>query len=102
MWTDYFNSTFSRESGRRVPLSRSVKDPTLDELAEATRRLGYNPEPVNAKFPSRMMIPSGYVSIEKRKEEKKPKVLAEIAKTLATVRGERTAAATQQSSGKKR
>ena len=93
LWTDYFNSTFSREAGRRVPLSRSVKDPTLDELKEAVQRLGYNPEPVTAKYPGRMMIPSGYVSIEKRSSEKKPKVISEVSKVLSAVRGERTAAA---------
>ena len=102
LWIDYFNSTFSRDAGRRVPLNRAVKDPTLDELTEATKRLGYKPESVTAKFPSRMMIPSGYVSIEKRSNEKKPKVLSEVAKVLATVRGEKTAASQQQFQGKKR
>jgi signal recognition particle subunit SRP19 len=101
LWIDYFNSSFSRDSGRRVPLSRSVKDPTLDELSEAVKRLGYNPESVVAKFPARMMIPSGYVSIEKKSGEKKPKILSEVAKVLGTVRGERTLAA-QQAPTKKR
>jgi len=101
LWTDYFNSTFSREAGRRVPLNRSVKDPTLEELTEATKRLGYKPESVVAKFPARMMIPSGYVSIEKRSNEKKPKILSEVAKVLSTVRGERTAVAAAQSQKKR-
>ena len=93
LWIDYFNSTYSRESGRRVPQNKSVKDPTLEELGEAVRRLGYDPEIVTAKYPSRMMIPSGYVSIEKRSGEKKPKVISEVAKVLSNVRGEKTAAA---------
>lgn len=93
LWVDYFNSTFSREAGRRVPLSRSVKDPTLDELEEAAQRLGYKPEPIIAKYPGRMTIPSGYISIEKRSGEKKPKVILEVSKVLSVVRGERTAAA---------
>jgi signal recognition particle subunit SRP19 len=101
LWIDYFNSTFSREAGRRIPLNKSVKDPTLDELTEAARRLGYKPESAVAKFPARMMIPSGYVSVEKRSNEKKPKVLSEVAKVLATVRGERTAAAQAAASRKK-
>jgi len=37
LWIDYFNSALSRSDGRRVPLDRSVKDPRLDELAEAVR-----------------------------------------------------------------
>jgi len=70
-----------------------VKDPTLDELTETARRLGYKPVPVPAKFPSRMMIPSGFVSVEKRAGEKKSKVISEFSKTISTVRGEKTAAA---------
>jgi signal recognition particle subunit SRP19 len=101
LWIDYFNSNFSRELGRRVPLNKSVKDPTLEELAEAARRLGYNPEPVPAKYPGRMMIPSGYVSIEKRSGEKKPHILSEVAKILSVVRGERSTAAAQPAAKKR-
>ena len=93
LWVDYFNSTYSRENGRRTPLNKSVKDPTLEELTETARRLGYKPVPATAKFPSRMMIPSGFVSVEKRPGEKKSKVISEFSKMIATVRGEKTAAA---------
>ena len=89
---DYFNSTLSREQGRRIPLDRSVKEPALDELAEAARRLGYKPDQVTAKVPSRSFLQSGYVSIEKKSGIKKSQVIAEVAKTLSVVRGERTAA----------
>jgi signal recognition particle subunit SRP19 len=95
LWIDYFNSTYSRGNGRRIPQNKSVKDPTLEELGEAARRLGYDPEIVIAKYPSRMMIPSGYISIQKRSGEKKPKVISEVAKVLSNVRGEKTAAATK-------
>ena len=90
---DYFNSTYSHEQGRRTPLNKSVKDPTLDELTETATRLGYKPLPVAAKFPSRMMIPSGFVSVEKKTGEKKSKVILEFSKMISTVRGERTAGA---------
>jgi signal recognition particle subunit SRP19 len=93
LWIDYFNSTYSREQGRRTPVSKSVKDPTLDELAESARRLGYKPVQVVAKFPSRMMIPSGFVSVEKKTGEKKSKVISDFSKMMSTVRGERTAVA---------
>lgn len=92
LWIDYFNSTISRENGRRIPLNKSVKDPTLEELSEAARRLGYKPESVKASVPSRPSQPSGYVSIEKKTGSKKTHAIAEIAKTLSSVRGERTAA----------
>ncbi|MHB8566566.1 MAG: signal recognition particle subunit SRP19/SEC65 family protein [Nitrososphaerales archaeon] len=96
LWLDYFNSSFSRSEGRRIPLDRSVKDPKLEELSEAAKRLGYSPEASQAKFPVRMMVFSGYVSIEKRKDLKKEHLIDEIAKTLSTVRGEKTAIASVQ------
>ena len=103
LWVDYFNSTLSREQGRRIPLDRSVKEPALDELAEATRRLGYKPDSVNAKVPSRSFLPSGYVSIEKKGATKKSDVIKEVAKTLALVRGERAAAmAKEQAKGQQK
>ncbi|MDA4130434.1 MAG: hypothetical protein OK457_06655, partial [Thaumarchaeota archaeon] len=66
---------------------------TLDELTETARRLGYKPVAEVAKYPSRMMLPSGFVSIEKRTGEKKSKVISEFSKVIAAVRGEKTAAA---------
>jgi signal recognition particle subunit SRP19 len=96
LWVDYFNSTLSREQGRRIPLDRSVKEPLLDELAEATRRLGYKPDAIQAKVPSRSFLPSGYVSIEKKSGAKKSEVITEVAKTLSVVRGERTASAAKE------
>jgi signal recognition particle subunit SRP19 len=96
LWIDYFNSTMSRENGRRVPLDKSVKDPTLQELGEATRRLGYRPEPASAKVPSRPTQQSGYVSIEKKAGVRKSTVITEVSKALSTVRGENTAAAAKE------
>jgi len=83
----------TRNQGRRIPLSKSVKDPTLDELTETARRLGYKPEPNNGKYPKRMMIPSGYVSVEKKSSLTKSQLIAEFAKTLSIVRGERNTVA---------
>ena len=86
----------SRENGRRIPLDRSVKDPTLEELGEAARRLGFKPEPMPARVPSRPVQQSGYVSIEKKAGMKKTQVISEVAKTLSMVRGEKTAAAAKE------
>ena len=91
LWTDYFNSSLSRANGRRVSLDRSVKDPTVEELAEAVRRFGSSPEAISAKHPKRMIISTGYVNIAKQ-HEKKGLVISEIAKHLSNVRGERAAA----------
>ena len=41
IWLDYFNSTLSRAEGRRIPLDKAVKSPTLDELCQAAAQLGF-------------------------------------------------------------
>jgi len=86
IWLDYFNSSISRSQGRRVPVSKAVKSPSLGELAEATKRLGYDSEPVQASYPKRFWLTSGYVSINRMKS--KAAAIREIADTLRTVRGE--------------
>jgi signal recognition particle subunit SRP19 len=95
LWIDYFNSTTSRGEGRRIRLDKSVKDPTLEELSEAARRLGYTPEVVSAKFPTRMNIPSGYLSIEKKSNLTKSQVISDFAKTLSAIRGEKSSSAAE-------
>jgi len=85
IWLDYFNSTLSRSEGRRVPLDKAVKSPTLDELCQAAALLGYTPKPFQARHPKRSYIPSGYIAIEKKTS--KTKVIYELAEALRRVRG---------------
>ena len=54
--------------------------------------MGYKPVPVVAKYPARMMIPSGFISVEKKSGEKKSRVISEFSKVISVVRGEKTAA----------
>jgi signal recognition particle subunit SRP19 len=84
IWLDYFNSNLKRSEGRRVPLSLSVKNPTLDELVKAAKLAGYNPKPFSASFPKRAFTPSGYITIEKVKP--KSIVLKEVSKALTMIR----------------
>jgi signal recognition particle subunit SRP19 len=106
LWLDYFNSSLSREQGRRIPLDRSVKDPKLDELIEATKRLGFKPESEIVRHPKRMWTTSGYVSVEKNPQSKKSTLILEVAKTLSIVRGEKATSepskGTQKHKGQKR
>jgi signal recognition particle subunit SRP19 len=95
VWLEYFNSSLSRKQGRRIPLDRAVKDPKIEELAEAARRLNYTPEQEIVKHPKRATVLSGYISIEKKNPKKKGATLLEIAKSLSTVRGEKSAAPAQ-------
>lgn len=64
----------------------AVRNPTLDELGEAVRRVGYEFELIEASHPRRMFTRSGYISIEKKKP--KAEVIREIAAPLSAIRGE--------------
>jgi len=47
LWPIYFDSSFSRNSGRRVPLKKAIEAPKLDELVKVARalKLEYEVEP---------------------------------------------------------
>ncbi len=42
IWPAYFDADLSRSEGRRVPESLAVTDPTVEEIAEAVRQVGYD------------------------------------------------------------
>ncbi|MEM2883044.1 MAG: signal recognition particle subunit SRP19/SEC65 family protein [Nitrososphaerales archaeon] len=88
IWLDYFNSTLSRSEGRRIPLNRAIRSPTLDELCQAASILGYKPQPFQARYPKRSHIQSGYIAVEKKGS--KTKLLYELAEALRKVRGKVT------------
>ncbi|MEM0075725.1 MAG: signal recognition particle subunit SRP19/SEC65 family protein [Nitrososphaerota archaeon] len=80
IWADYFDSSVTRKQGRRVPFHSAVRSPTLNDLAEAARRLGFEPEQQPARRPSRTHA-IGYIQIVKK--GKKSEVIKLIAKELA-------------------
>jgi signal recognition particle subunit SRP19 len=84
-WLEYFDSELKRSEGRRVPLSLATKGPTLQELAEASRRLNLQPQTQAARHPALPSRESGYVSVVK--SDSKHRLLLKIAKELAVVRG---------------
>lgn len=85
LWLDYFNSNLSRNQGRRVPVDRCVRNPTLQELVNAARAAGYDPKPDSAYHPKRGKVPSGYVSVSKGKN--KEVIIREVSLALTRIRG---------------
>ncbi len=85
IWLDYLNSELRRSQGRRVPLSSATRDPKLEELGEACRRLSLQPVQQVAMYPSSPARESGYVAVTKA--EQKAALLRKIAKELTVVRG---------------
>ncbi len=42
IWPAYLDAERSRREGRRVPEGAAVTEPTVDEIAEAVRQVGYD------------------------------------------------------------
>ncbi|WP_299332271.1 signal recognition particle subunit SRP19 [Haloplanus sp.] len=42
IWPAYLDAAKSRAEGRRVPTGEAVDDPTVDEIAEAAKQVGYD------------------------------------------------------------
>ena len=51
VWPVYIDSSARRSNGRRIPLSEAVRNPTVEEIEEAARQLGLDPEVVEARYP---------------------------------------------------
>jgi signal recognition particle subunit SRP19 len=81
IWPVYFDASYSRGEGRRVPRSKAVKDPKAEEVEKAAMRLGLNPilEPT-AKYSKQPWRPVGVVLVDKRGS--KTKIIKEIAEEL--------------------
>lgn len=85
IWLDYFNSELKRREGRRVPLNSATRAPTIEELAEACRRLNVQPVSQVARYPPSPSRVSGYVSVTRAKP--KHALVMKVAKELSVVRG---------------
>jgi signal recognition particle subunit SRP19 len=84
IWLDYFNRNLSRHKGRKLKRESSVFDPTLEDLIDAARSIGYDPpqEDTNAhaRYPRRPYVRSGYVMLPKK--ENKSALIRAIAEKL--------------------
>lgn len=78
-----------RRRGRAVPKNLAIKDPSLEEIADAMRGLGLEPETHPEKrYPSLWFDDSanGYVSAVKNEDAKRRQILIEIARIIKTSR----------------
>ncbi|NIQ06306.1 MAG: hypothetical protein GWO20_11455 [Candidatus Korarchaeota archaeon] len=92
IYPEYFDKNLPRSKGRKVPLSKCVKNPKLRELELAAKKLGLsvqvqkrNHHPANwFRQRGRLFIPNARVSATKRTVIKKiAKVLPAARKILA-------------------
>jgi signal recognition particle subunit SRP19 len=87
LWLDYFNKNLKRRQGRKVKRDQAVFDPTVQELVEATRAAGFQLSDqeinIDARFPRRSFVKSGYVMVAKKEGLNKIQIINAVADKLA-------------------
>jgi signal recognition particle subunit SRP19 len=90
IWLDYFNKNLKKSKGRKLGLQKSIFDPSLKELADATKAAGFEITESDDKvrFPKRPFVRSGYVVVPKGSS--KTKILNKISEKLVLKRSKQT------------
>ena len=86
IWLDYFNKTLPRNKGRRLPKTKCVFDPSLNELVEAAKTAGFELKETEEKvrYPKRPYVRSGYIVLPKKSS--KTNILNKISEKLVAKR----------------
>lgn len=85
VWPAHLDSSKTRGQGRRLPVSRAVKQPSLKEIWQAAMSLGYSPESKEKAALSRSpWEKTGYVTI--KKTEQRTVVLKGLASEIVKTR----------------
>jgi len=81
-WPQYFDVKRSRSNGRRLPKKFAIEKVSLEEIAKASKNLGYNVEIERSyKYSRTWWDDPGRVLID-AKGKKKSKVMLEVAKEI--------------------
>jgi signal recognition particle subunit SRP19 len=87
IWPVYIDQTKSRSSGRIISRKNAIKEPHLNEIKEAARQLGLNPEVEPEKaYPKSWWEVSGRVLVD----DKGPKsvIAKQISLAIKKMRGQ--------------
>ncbi|MCD6432047.1 signal recognition particle protein Srp19 [Candidatus Bathyarchaeota archaeon] len=85
IWPAYFDSTKTRNEGRKVSKSLTVASPKIQEIKQAVEKLGLEHELVpDASYPKTPWLKTGMLLVVKRKS--KNETLKKIAKQLLKIR----------------
>ena len=66
VWPSGLDSSITRGQGRKLPVARAVRQPSLHEVSQAATVLGYSPQSnEKAAIPKASLHRTGYVIIKK-------------------------------------
>ena len=78
LWPEYFDSTLTKNSGRRVPKKLASTSPTVEDIVKAAKRLKLSPKIERSKsYPSRWWKQNGRVLVSS--SEPKTKIIRRVA-----------------------
>jgi signal recognition particle subunit SRP19 len=87
IWPAYLDATRTRKQGRRVPETLAVAEPTVDEIAEAVRQVGYDAVIERDKaYPREGWTDSGRVLVKDADDAGKSDLLQAVAAYVAALR----------------
>ena len=91
VWPAHIDSSKTRGQGRRLPVSRAIKQPTVKEVWLAAMALRYSPETrEKAALPAAPWDKTGYVTIKRATQ--RPTILKNIAGEIVRIRQKETQA----------
>jgi signal recognition particle subunit SRP19 len=88
LWLDYFNKNLSRSKGRKVTRDLAIFDPSMTDLIEAAKALGYNlvSEEINdnCRYPKRPFVKSGNIMVVKQGGKNKSSIIRAVAEKMSS------------------
>lgn len=80
IWPAYFDAELSRKEGRKVARNMAVKNPSIDDVYKAAKRLMLNPIKEEKAYPSRWWRKEGRILVDKK--YKKADIIRKIAEVI--------------------
>ena len=87
LWPAYFDASRSRKEGRRVPVDLAVEDPSVDEIAQAVKQVGYDAViERDVAYPRQPWERTGRVRVEGADDDSKNDLVQAVAAYVAALR----------------
>ncbi len=88
LWPEYFDSDYSRRSGRRVPKTLASRNVKAEDVYKAALELGLNPDlQVGAAHPRHPWLRNGVVLVDKKGS--KTRIVLDLARKMRENRREK-------------
>ncbi len=84
LWPINIDATATRGEGRKIPLKHAVRKPRVEEIVEAAKMLGLNPEVEEARYPRKWWEQKQRIIVDKM--DSKLKTLIAIAEAVKKLR----------------